>query len=62
MFALLTSRFEDGAQIALEGQGRGRDAETLGSSINQICGLSEEIVTIAMATAALLPSENSPEG
>ena len=62
LFALLTSRFEDGAQIALERQGTGHDTDDLRSSANRIWGISEEILTIAMATSALLPQENAPEG
>lgn len=62
LFALLTSRFEDSAQLAIDGQCRGREASELQSAANSIWSLSEESLTIAMATAALLAREKGPAG
>ena len=53
MFALLTMKFEDGAEKAARGQKR-RDADTLHEMANDVLTLAEEATTVAMATAALL--------
>lgn len=53
MFALLTMKFEDGAEAAARGQGR-HEADQLQEIAGRILALAEEAVTVTLATIALL--------
>ena len=59
LFALLTSKFEDGASRAFSGQGQGHDPLTISRLANHIHSAGEEIAIIAEAVSALTDRRNS---
>ncbi len=54
LFALLTAKFEDGASLAANGQGRDHDSQAAKLLADGIQGIAEEIAIVADAIGALI--------
>lgn len=54
LFALITAKLEEGAAMAMKGQGRDKDPQVLACLADQLQSLGEETALVAEAARALV--------